>query len=51
MTASEWKIRAGDEKSLVKVGRKTTKMLDFQRLDMFLGLSDSNFGLVDDQRR
>jgi len=35
MTDNGAKIRAGDEKSLVKVRRKTDKMLDFQRLDVF----------------
>lgn len=45
------KISSSDEKSGGRVRRKSAKMLDSQRIDVFLGLSDSNVGRVYGQRR
>jgi hypothetical protein len=41
MTCSEAVILTGDKKSLIEVRRQRDQILDSQRFDSFVGLSDS----------
>jgi hypothetical protein len=46
MSDKSVKTRAGDEKSTVKVRRKSATVLGSPRLDAFLDLSEGDFPLV-----